>query len=252
MNRVIYAIDQLSRMVGHVFAWCIIILMLGTSYEVFVRYVLNHSTIWQTDLITYCITAATFIGSPYVLMTRGHVNVNVLPLYLRPRGRYALALFASLMSAAFCAVMTVMTFLFWKEAWDNRWVSDTMWRARLWIPYSSMPVGLALLTLLLAWLSARPGLGGVEPRRQRDRDRRARRLRRRASDHQPAHGAAGGDRRRVRRSKAALSRCSNDARGAWRWHPPAARRSPASAARPYPPQRRPPCSLSTPLSTITN
>ena len=40
-----------------------------------------------------------------------------------------------------------MTFLFWKEAWDNRWVSDTMWRARLWIPYSSMPIGLGLLTL---------------------------------------------------------------------------------------------------------
>jgi len=41
----------------------------------------------------------------------------------------------------------VMTFLFWKEAWDKSWVSDTMWRARLWIPYSSMPIGLALLTL---------------------------------------------------------------------------------------------------------
>jgi TRAP-type C4-dicarboxylate transport system permease small subunit len=114
---------------------------------VFLRYVLNHSTIWQTDFITYCITAATFIGSPYVLMTHGHVNVNVLPLHLRPRGRFALALFAGVTSAAFCAVMTVMTFLFWKEAWDNRWVSDTMWRARLWIPYGAMPIGLGLLTL---------------------------------------------------------------------------------------------------------
>ena len=59
-------------------------------------------------------------------------------------------MFAALMSAAFCAVMTVLTFLFWKEAWDNRWVSDTMWRARLWIPYASMPIGLGLLTLQYA------------------------------------------------------------------------------------------------------
>ena len=59
-------------------------------------------------------------------------------------------MFAALMSVAFCAVMTVMTFLFWKEAWDNRWVSDTMWRARLWIPYASMPIGLGLLTLQYA------------------------------------------------------------------------------------------------------
>ena len=83
----------------------------------------------------------------YVLMTRGHVNVNVLPLHLPSRPRFILALGASIMSIAFCAVMTVLTFLFWKEAWDNRWVSDTMWRARLWIPYSAMPIGLGLLTL---------------------------------------------------------------------------------------------------------
>ena len=46
------------------------------------------------------------------------------------------------MSLAFCVVMTVLTFQFWHEAWDNNWVSDTMWRARLWIPYASMPIGL--------------------------------------------------------------------------------------------------------------
>ena len=32
-------------------------------------------------------------------------------------------------------------FNFWHEAWE-KWVSDTMWRARLWIPYGSMPIGL--------------------------------------------------------------------------------------------------------------
>jgi TRAP-type C4-dicarboxylate transport system permease small subunit len=51
------------------------------------------------------------------------------------------------MSFGFCAVMTYLTFQFWFEAWDNNWASDTMWRARLWIPYASMPIGLGLLTL---------------------------------------------------------------------------------------------------------
>ena len=138
---------MLSQLCGFVAAGLVALAVIIVCQMVFVRYVLNQSTIWQTDFITYCITAATFIGSPYVLMTRGHVNVNVLPLHLSPRRRYVLALFASIVSAAFCAVMAVMTFLFWKEAWDNRWVSDTMWRARLWIPYGSMPIGLGLLTL---------------------------------------------------------------------------------------------------------
>ena len=138
---------MVSQLCGFVAAGLVALAVIIVCQMVFVRYVLNQSTIWQTDFITYCITAATFIGSPYVLMTRGHVNVNVLPLHLSPRRRYVLALFASIVSAAFCAVMAVMTFLFWKEAWDNRWVTDTMWRARLWIPYGSMPIGLGLLTL---------------------------------------------------------------------------------------------------------
>jgi len=114
---------------------------------VFVRYVLNQNTIWQTDFVTWSLVGATFVGSPYVLMTRGHVNVDVLPLYLGARKRYWLALASIVMSLAFCMLMTVLTSRFWLEAWENRWVSDTMWRARLWIPYSSMPIGLTILTL---------------------------------------------------------------------------------------------------------
>jgi TRAP-type C4-dicarboxylate transport system permease small subunit len=146
-DRFARGVGMVSQLCGFVAAGLVALAVIIVCQMVFVRYVLNQSTIWQTDFITYCITAATFIGSPYVLMTRGHVNVNVLPLHLSPRRRYVLALFASIVSAAFCAVMAVMTFLFWKEAWDNRWVSDTMWRARLWIPYGSMPIGLGLLTL---------------------------------------------------------------------------------------------------------
>ena len=150
LDRFARAVETLSQLCGFIAAGLVALAVVIVCQMVFVRYVLNHSTIWQTDFITYCITAATFVGSPYVLMTKGHVNVNVLPLHLRPRARFALALFAGLASAAFCLVMAVMTFLFWKEAWDNRWVSDTMWRARLWIPYAAMPIGLGLLTLQYA------------------------------------------------------------------------------------------------------
>jgi TRAP-type C4-dicarboxylate transport system permease small subunit len=114
---------------------------------VFVRYVLNHTTIWQTDFVTYSLVAATFIGGPYVLLTKGHVNVDVLPIYVGPRTRFWLAFAAIVMSMAFALIMTVLTFQFWLESWENNWVSDSMWRARLWIPYASMPFGLGMLSL---------------------------------------------------------------------------------------------------------
>src|SRR2546430_2829686 len=40
--------------------------VLVVCHMVFVRYALGQNTIWQTDLTTYCLVAATFIGSPFV------------------------------------------------------------------------------------------------------------------------------------------------------------------------------------------
>ena len=41
MDRFVYTIEGLNVWVGRAFGWCILILTLSVSYEVFVRYVLN-------------------------------------------------------------------------------------------------------------------------------------------------------------------------------------------------------------------
>jgi len=140
-------IRRVSQLCGIVAAALIALGVLVVCQMVFIRYVLNHNTIWQTDFVTWSLVAATFVGSPYLLLSRGHVNVDVLPLYLTLRKRWWLALFSIVMSLAFCLLVTVLAAHFWFEAWEQRWVSDTMWRARLWIPYSSMPIGFAILSL---------------------------------------------------------------------------------------------------------
>ena len=137
----------MSQLCGIVAATLIALGVLVVCEMVFVRYVLNQNTIWQTDFVTWSLVAATFVGSPYLLLSRGHVNVDVLPQYLGYRGRWWLALASIIMSLAFAVVLAVLTSRLWLEAWEQRWVSDTMWRARLWIPYSSMPIGLGILVL---------------------------------------------------------------------------------------------------------
>jgi len=167
MDGFVGTIRWVSRLLGYAAAALIGLGVLVVCQMVFQRYVLNQTTIWQTDFVTYSLVAATFIGSPYVLMLRGHVNVDVLPHYAGPRLRYGLAIFAAIVTLAFALTLAVLTFLFWKEAWDNKWVSDTMWRARLWIPYASMPIGLGVLALqcvaeLLALLTGREPPFGIE------------------------------------------------------------------------------------------
>jgi TRAP-type C4-dicarboxylate transport system permease small subunit len=150
MDAYIRAVTFLSRAAGVFAALLIGFAVLVICDMVVERYMLNLTTIWQIDVVTYSIVGATFVGSAYVLMTRGHVNVDVLPLYLAPRARWWLALFSIVVAFAFVVVLFVLCTNYWYEAWSEGWRSDTVWRARLWIPYLSMPIGLGLLVLQYA------------------------------------------------------------------------------------------------------
>jgi len=147
MDAYIRFVALLSRIAGVFAALLIAFAVLVICDMVVERYLLGRTTIWQIDVVTYCIMAATFIGSAYVLMTRGHVNVDVLPLHVGKRASYWLALTTILIALAFCAVLFTLCTVYWYEVWSKNWRSDTVWRARLWIPYFAMPVGLGLLVL---------------------------------------------------------------------------------------------------------
>ena len=147
MDLFVRSVKFLSRLFGYFAAALIAISVVVVCHMVFVRYALNQNTIWQTDFVTYSLVAATFIGSPFVLMSRGHVNVDILPIYSGPRLRWWLALLAAAVTLFFCVVMAALSFHLWRESWVNNWASDTMWRVRLWIPYSALPLGIGLLTL---------------------------------------------------------------------------------------------------------
>lgn len=169
MDIFIRAVTLLSRVTGLIAALMIAAAVFVICDMVIERYVFNLTTIWQIDAVTYFIVAATFVGGPYVLMTRGHVNVDILPLHLRPANRFWLALFTSLIAFGFCAAIFVLCTSYWYEAYSQGWRSNTVWRARLWIPYLSMPIGLGLLTLqyvaeILALVTGRTHPFGIDPK----------------------------------------------------------------------------------------
>jgi TRAP-type mannitol/chloroaromatic compound transport system permease small subunit len=85
MNRVILGIDQISKTVGHAFAWCIVILTLGTCYEVFVRYLLNAPTSWAFDFSYLMYGAVFYMAGAYTLSRGGHVRADMFYRLWRPR-----------------------------------------------------------------------------------------------------------------------------------------------------------------------
>ncbi len=87
LQKFLLTIDRFSMAVGHAFGWCILILTLGTSYEVFMRYVLNNPTSWAFDM-SYILYGGLFIMSgAYALSRNAHVRGDVLFRLLKPRAQ---------------------------------------------------------------------------------------------------------------------------------------------------------------------
>ncbi|MDH5426466.1 MAG: TRAP transporter small permease [Gammaproteobacteria bacterium] len=147
MKSYIQFVSNVSKLCGIVAALMILVSVLIVCQMVWIRYVLEESSIWQTEFVTYLLIAATFIGSPYVLLTRGHVNVDLIPLYVKHKWRVVMALAASALSLAFCLLVMITGYEFWYEAWEADWVSDSIWEVRLWIPYFSLPFGFLIMSL---------------------------------------------------------------------------------------------------------
>jgi TRAP-type mannitol/chloroaromatic compound transport system permease small subunit len=74
----VYAIEGLSLWVGRAFGWCILILTLSVSYEVFVRYVLNSPTVWAFDMMIQMYGALFLMCGAYALAQDTHVRADVI------------------------------------------------------------------------------------------------------------------------------------------------------------------------------
>lgn len=66
--------DRLSAWFGKVFAWCVLVMTLGVSYEVVVRYLFRAPTPWAFDL-SYMLYGTMFMmAGAYTLSRGGHVR----------------------------------------------------------------------------------------------------------------------------------------------------------------------------------
>lgn len=77
MTKFVHSIEGLSLWVGRAFAWCILVLTLSVSYEVFVRYVLNSPTVWAFDMMVQMYGALFLMAGPYALAQDAHVRGDV-------------------------------------------------------------------------------------------------------------------------------------------------------------------------------
>lgn len=77
--------DDLSAWFGKAFAWLIIMMAVGTGYEVFVRYVMNSPTAWALDVSFIMYGTLFMMGGAYTLSRGGHVRGDFLYRLWQPK-----------------------------------------------------------------------------------------------------------------------------------------------------------------------
>lgn len=151
LNSIIRAYDQVVRVVTMLTAviagTLVLIMAFMIVYEIIARGVFNSPTEWVTEITTYCLIIAGFLGMGVTYAGKKHIQVDILIGRFSPKLRCWIELITSILGMYYCYLFVVegwaMTML--SLAFDNR--APTTLSTPLWIPQISMPIGLAILCL---------------------------------------------------------------------------------------------------------
>ncbi len=165
MVKFIHSIESLSIWVGRAFGWCILILTLSVSYEVFVRYVLNAPTVWAFDMMVQMYGALFLMAGPYALAQDAHVRGDVL--YRLFSVRWQARVDFTLYILFFFPGMMALFWYGWEIASDSWRYKEVSWnspaRIQIYFFKTLIPVAGFLLMLqgvaemMRCWIAMRSG-----------------------------------------------------------------------------------------------
>lgn len=144
------ALARLNRLIVLLASAALIVASLVLTFSVVVRYLLQWPTYWQDEAAMFLLVGATFLSSAWIQEARGHVAIEAISgLLPEPVNRWRRPL-VDLLSLAFCGFFAWKSWTLWHEAWAEGQLSPSIWAPPMWIPYSTMAVGMTLLALQLA------------------------------------------------------------------------------------------------------
>jgi len=135
----------LAKISGVLAALCVVFMTVATTYDVFVRYFLNAPTTWATELSTYALIAAIFLGAAYTHLSDGNVRINMLLDRLSPEGARDLRLIAAWLGLIYAAITGWQATLMVLSDYENGSRIFSLLLTPSWLPKLPIAVGFCLL-----------------------------------------------------------------------------------------------------------
>ncbi len=120
------------------------------SYGVVIGHLQGRATLWQDEVTIFLIAGATFISAAQVQAWRGHVGIEALAEILPPRLNALRYRIIDVVVLGFCIFFAWKSGLLLQEAWEEGQTSHSAWGPPMWIPYSLLTFGMALLAVQVA------------------------------------------------------------------------------------------------------
>jgi TRAP-type C4-dicarboxylate transport system permease small subunit len=140
-------LDLLNRAIVFLSAIALVLAACVLTYSVLLRYFSPEPTDWQEEFSVFLLIGVSFMSAAWVQSQRGHIGIEALAHLLPPRIDRIRLRVVDVASALFCAFFAWKSWTLLHEAWTGGYSSSSSWAPPLWIPYSTMALGMSLLTL---------------------------------------------------------------------------------------------------------
>ena len=120
-------------------------LALATVYDVFARYLFNQPTTWATEVSTYVLVAAIFLGAGHAHLIDAHVRVDVLLSRLSGAARRTALLSAAWIAFLFVALSAWQSVLMVLSDYLNNSRIFSLLLTPTWMPKLPIAVGMTVL-----------------------------------------------------------------------------------------------------------
>lgn len=123
-------------------------------YAVVTRYLFNAPSPWAMELALMIFGPYFLLGGPYLLHTRGHVNMDLVERAASPRMRRIFQIVNYPIIIAFCFILLIFAVPFAVDSFAYRETSFSTWNPQIWPVKLAIPIALLLMGLqaVAEWL----------------------------------------------------------------------------------------------------
>lgn len=141
----VHAVTSVNRVLFHLAAGLMALIVPIMLFEVGSRYILNSPTVWSLELALMLFGPYFLFGGPYLLHVKGHVSLDIVTKNVSPRAQRLLEIFNQLIIIAFCSILFTYA---WPLAWQSFGYKETSfsaWNPQIWHIKFTVPIAVALL-----------------------------------------------------------------------------------------------------------